>query len=112
MTVYHPGSGRLPDVQRFDTYGCSKDADPSVPPPDSEPWRPFTSRINFEVAELAAEAHLNQSQTVRLLEILNKVAGGHSGFSLSSYADLESQWKEAEDRHPKVTAPCTTHDYI
>ena len=50
-TVYHPHSRLGSHIQRFQTYGTNKNdlhEDPSIP---TEPWKPFRSRLDFEVAE-------------------------------------------------------------
>lgn len=97
LTVYHPQSKRQSAVETCEDF-VRRNTD--RPPTDPEflsrkPWKPFASRIDFEFAEVATEAHLSKSVVERLISIVSRAAKGNSGFSLASYADLEASWEKA-----------------
>ncbi|KAG1730131.1 uncharacterized protein EDB91DRAFT_1239146 [Suillus paluster] len=69
---YHPSSGRPTQVYHFEDYGHGASAPTAVPKADPEPWKPFCTRINFEVAELAHEAALSYEQLDQLIELVHR----------------------------------------
>jgi len=91
-TEYHPNSGRAPSIESFSVYGRKE-----VPTPilDEEPWQPFSCRADFEFADLAHKAALNKDQTDELLQLIWKIAGGHTGFSFKSHGDVSKAWDRA-----------------
>ena len=72
------------------------------PDPSEEPWKPFTSRADFEFAELAHEAHLNKGQVTRLLALIKKIASRKDTFTLHSSDDVSAAWEKAKLRYPLV----------
>ncbi|KAG6896264.1 hypothetical protein C0992_009421 [Termitomyces sp. T32_za158] len=71
---YHPHSGIPTKI------GSYSDCFPqtTIPPPDFEPWKPFKSRLDFEIAELGLEAALNKSQLDRLIKLFHRAFKKHS----------------------------------
>ncbi|KAG2159901.1 uncharacterized protein EDB93DRAFT_1237159 [Suillus bovinus] len=55
-------------VYSFDNFECCA-ADFLVPPPDGQPWSPFNSRLEFEIAEIMLEVGFNNQQTDRLIKL-------------------------------------------
>lgn len=98
---YHPNSGRQPVIHHFEDYGRKNSDDPDLPV-EREPWRPFESRLDYEVAELALEAALNQSQTERLIKLVQRAANKEDKFSICNQADLQYKWKVASVKHTPV----------
>ncbi|KAG1756658.1 uncharacterized protein EDB91DRAFT_1233427 [Suillus paluster] len=84
--IHHPDDTSEPDhlppsrmaspVSQFEVddiqdYRCGPGA-PAVPPKvNPEPWRPFRTRIDFEVAELAHEAVLTHEQTDWFIKLIH-----------------------------------------
>ncbi|KAG1744575.1 uncharacterized protein EDB91DRAFT_1236508 [Suillus paluster] len=90
---YHPSSGHPTQVYHFEDYGRGAGAPTAVPKADPEPWKPFCTRINFEVAELAHEAALSYEQLDRLIELVH-----HSRFKLFTlwnHKDVRDTWEVA-----------------
>ncbi|KAI0055128.1 hypothetical protein BV25DRAFT_1816053 [Artomyces pyxidatus] len=86
---YHPSSGRPTKIHRFEDFKRQASAKP--PAPDSEePWLPFRSREDFEFAEIALDAALNQRQTDALISFIHRcVKRQHSeSFTLSNHAEM------------------------
>jgi len=50
LIIYHPHAQHPPEVIDTDTLSLTRELPPSLPP--SEPWAPFSSRGDFEQAEL------------------------------------------------------------
>ncbi|KAI0648452.1 hypothetical protein C8Q79DRAFT_905404 [Trametes meyenii] len=91
LVVNHPHDGRLPVIQHFEDFS-------QAPPPqdpstlNTKPWDPFNSRLDFEFAEFALDAALNQGQISRLLELVHGIADHREDFSFKSYTDVKGAW--------------------
>lgn len=98
---YHPGAGRPTAVHRFQDYTVHRQ---EVNPDsiDSEPWRPFETRADFELAELVHETHLNQGQIDRLLQLIRSVSSGRSDLTFMNHRDVNKAWQDAGLFHPTV----------
>lgn len=69
---YHPRSGRQPQFFSFDEYKSNfQDLDSVDIPVDPEPWKPFRSRLDFELAELILDTHMNKNQTNELISLIH-----------------------------------------
>lgn len=93
-TQYHPHSHRAPKIQTFGEY-----MENSLPPviPEEEPWKPFRSRLDFEVAEVVLEAALNRSQINQLIKLIHRAAESneYDPFTLKNAGDLNDMWDHA-----------------
>ncbi|KAG1748380.1 uncharacterized protein EDB91DRAFT_1235712 [Suillus paluster] len=77
---------RIRQVYHFEDYKCGPGASTVPPEADPEPWRPFRTCIDFEVAELAHEAALTHKQTDRLIGLIH-----HSKYELCSLVQIDSR---------------------
>ncbi|KAJ7176117.1 hypothetical protein C8R43DRAFT_1084647 [Mycena crocata] len=68
------------------------------PPTDAEPWAPFRTRLDFEVAEFAVEVMLNKNQTTTLLSLIRRCAANINDFTIQSHSDLEKHWELASKK--------------
>jgi len=93
-TEYHPNSGRSTKIESLEDY-FERTSKPVSPPEDSEPWRPFRSRADFEFAKLALEAALTQGQVEQLIQLFGKCIQGEDSFNLKSHQDLRETWDAA-----------------
>lgn len=111
MTAYHPHSNVSTQIDSFNTYDRREHSQAQDSTftwtPDPEPWLPFASRIDFELAEIIADARMSRSLTNRLLKLVNKIASGGSAVtpSLKSYDALEKIWEKAGKAHTVVSSP-------
>ncbi|PPQ84228.1 hypothetical protein CVT26_012893 [Gymnopilus dilepis] len=62
---------------------------------DSEPWKPFRTRLDFEIAELMLGSHMNGAQSTTLLTLIKKAIAQPADFTLSSTDELEKFWTAA-----------------
>jgi hypothetical protein len=105
---YHPASKR--PEQRF---GINEDlpsmststtvSQPSDPAATQAPWHPFHSRLDFEIAELSLNAHLNKADTENLLSIIRRCIETPEQFTLSSHKDLSEYWDLARSMTDSVS---------
>ncbi|KAF9060741.1 hypothetical protein BDP27DRAFT_1452568 [Rhodocollybia butyracea] len=99
---YHPHSGRKSSIQHFEDFEFKKNGSEEAHPPlSSAPWHPWRSRMDFEVASLALESHMNEKQTNKLIDLLNCAARGHDAFTLKNYAEMQSTWDLSAERLTK-----------
>ncbi|KAE9407876.1 hypothetical protein BT96DRAFT_1033699 [Gymnopus androsaceus JB14] len=98
---YHPHSSRKPSIIPFEDYGKREEIRPICPPETSRPWHPWRSRTDFNVAALALDCHMNESQTNKLVELLRHVAFGLDNFSLKGYDEIQKTWDWAAERSTK-----------
>jgi len=74
--------------------------------PDDEPWRPFLTREDFDFAELAHDAKLNQKQIERLIELFNRCQQQPGPFTIRKYGDLKRSLENAGRLLTNVTTHC------
>jgi hypothetical protein len=77
-------------------------------PPKQKPWKPFRTRLDFEICELALECYLNNAQLKKLITLVNEaIAIGpnneNEGFTIKSVSEVEKLWKLTTDEHVKVS---------
>ncbi|OJT12638.1 hypothetical protein TRAPUB_10879 [Trametes pubescens] len=106
LTVHHPRAGRPPTIDHFDDYKPDRPDDPvDLSRLNKTPWEPFKSRIDFEFAEFALGASLNQGQISTLLELVGRIKEEPTAFSLQSHSDLKNAWEAASHVSPGTKLP-------
>lgn len=58
--------------------------------------------MDFEVASLALECYMNEKQTNKLIELVNRVAHGLDPFTLKSHKEIQDTWNLSAERLTKV----------
>ncbi|KAG2148370.1 hypothetical protein BD769DRAFT_1624790 [Suillus cothurnatus] len=99
---YHPSSGIKAKVYSFNNFEHHA-ADFLVPPPDSQPWSPFTSRLEFEIAEIMLEVGFNNQQTDCLVKLCHRCAVGKEKLTFKNHKDIHNMWEAASHRITKFT---------
>ncbi|KIM45701.1 hypothetical protein M413DRAFT_430427 [Hebeloma cylindrosporum] len=91
--IYHPASKRADEHFRADDNipNPSPVAEPEQPNAE-KPWHPFRSRVDFEIAELALNAHLSKADTEHLLSIIQKCIQEPEQFTLRGHKDISDYW--------------------
>ncbi|KAF8971925.1 hypothetical protein BDZ97DRAFT_1901552 [Flammula alnicola] len=102
---YHPSSHKEPLYFSFYDYNpaadlgtSSTEADESETHAKNKPWHPFRSRLDFEVAELILDTHMNKKQTDALISLIKQCANDPDSFTLSDSKDLSNVWQAARTR--------------
>lgn len=103
-TEYHPKASRPTRVDHFEDYGRSEYQPPSKPP-ISNPWTPFRTRLDFELADLILNAALNRQQITTLISIIHqsREQKDGEGVTLNSYKDLSDTWDRASKKSADVS---------
>jgi hypothetical protein len=65
---------------------------------NKHPWALFKSRLEFEIAELALEACLNNDQTDRLIMLCNRCASQSEKFTFKNHKDIRERWDAVSHR--------------
>lgn len=100
---YHKASGRSPEIYAFEDFTRDEpEADPQLLGLSEEPWKPFSSRLDFEFAELTHEAHMNKGQVSKLLEIIRSITGDKDKFTFKTVDDVDVAWSKAQSLYPSV----------
>ncbi|KAG2117138.1 uncharacterized protein F5147DRAFT_811351, partial [Suillus discolor] len=94
---YHPSSGIPPEVHAFEDFKRRPTPLASIPP-NQHPWAPFKSRLEFELAELALEACLNNEQTDQLIRLCNRCTSRQEKFTFRTHKDIHDRWETASHR--------------
>ncbi|KAG1861504.1 hypothetical protein DFJ58DRAFT_715418 [Suillus subalutaceus] len=92
MREYHPSSEIPPEVHAFNDFKHHPMPLVSSVPPNKRPWAPFKSRLEFELAELALEACLNNEQTDRLIRLCNRCISQQEKFTFQNHKDIRDRW--------------------
>ncbi|EDQ99252.1 uncharacterized protein LACBIDRAFT_316752 [Laccaria bicolor S238N-H82] len=109
---YHPRSGRQPQFFSFDEYKSNfQDLDSVDIPVDPEPWKPFRSRLDFELAELILDTHMNKNQTNELISLIHRCILDPKSFTLKNEPDLSKIWENAANRATKFEKTTITVEY-
>ena len=95
-TVYHPSSGRSPRIVKFEDYREQEENLPDLAH-NTEPWKPFQTKADFEFAELAHEAFMTENQIERLIKLIHSVANNEDKFTFKNNRDLTEAWGKASN---------------
>lgn len=93
---YHPHSGRISETLPFEEFGRKRDSASTQCTPNETPWKPFRSQADFEFAEIALDAALNQQQVEALIKLFHHcIESKDKLFTLRNHADLVNMWDNA-----------------
>ncbi|EIW85524.1 hypothetical protein CONPUDRAFT_49167, partial [Coniophora puteana RWD-64-598 SS2] len=95
---YHPHAEKEPEVTPFSQFSREHFSKPQIDEESLDPWHPFRSRLDFEVAELALDALMTKEQTSRLIKLIRRVADHREDFHIQDYKDLRQTWDAAGKR--------------
>ncbi|KAJ6560077.1 hypothetical protein B0H19DRAFT_1210302 [Mycena capillaripes] len=89
--VFHPYSKRPVSFQTFTEYATSNGFEHKAPT-DPTPWKPFRTRLDFEVAEFCELAMLNKDLTDTLISLIRRCGDNIKKFTLANHSELEKLW--------------------
>ncbi|KAL0059303.1 hypothetical protein AAF712_013951 [Marasmius tenuissimus] len=92
---FHPDSGRPQERKSFNEFGVNPEEDLTLPC-NPAPWRPFPSRFDYEVADLALRCHMNKEKADEFLRLLEQARKG-AEVSVKTHAQLQKLWDAAAD---------------
>lgn len=99
---YHPSSGIEAKVYGFDSFE-RRASEFLAPPPDGQPWRPFKSRLEFEIAEIMLEVGFNNQQSNRFIKLCHRCAVGKEKFTFKNHKDIHNMWEAASHHITKYS---------
>jgi len=114
--VYHPHSDQVTEHIWVDDYhsrvsGSIPSTNPSHPesePQLLEPWHPFHSHLDFEVAEFTLNMHLNKAETEALLSLIQCCIKDPEQHTLKDHKEIAEYWDLAQIKIKTVsTSPWT-----
>lgn len=95
--IFHPHSKRQVKFQSFEAYVASNMAERPVPT-DPQPWRPFRSQLDFEVAEFCTDNMLNRESSETLISLIRRCTSNPGDFTLVNQHDLDNLWELASHK--------------
>jgi len=109
--VFHPNTGIPPQYYHFDDY-CGTESTPDVSslPQSPErgegdmPWRPFSTKLDFEMAEVMLDAHMNAAQIKRMLALVHEVVRHPETFTLVNLKHLSDIWDVARKTRTEMVS--------
>lgn len=103
-TEYHPRSKRKVKIKEENFENYHEYDEPKVKSaPTKKPWSPFGSKSDFEFAEIAQDAHLNNVQVDRLLKLFQHCLTGKDKLNLKNSKHLKEIWDQACTLLPGVS---------
>ncbi|THU90821.1 hypothetical protein K435DRAFT_675329, partial [Dendrothele bispora CBS 962.96] len=109
-TQFHPNSGIPPKVHSFEEFGHRKVSETPVPL-DFSPWRPFQSRLDFEVSEFALQAGLSDNLTTDLIDLLQRCCDQREKFTIKSSSEMKQLWDLASVKSLKFEKSSIAVEY-
>jgi hypothetical protein len=104
---YHPRSRCPTKLFQFNKYMNQFPESNNIDiPPDPEPWKPFRSQLDFELAELILDTHMNKNQTNALITLIHQWISKPQSFTLKNESDLSKIWQNAATRATAVSISC------
>jgi hypothetical protein len=103
--VYHPHCGKPDKIFHLEDYNSSLPRPTNIPT-EENPWRPFRTRIDFEIAELILDTHMNKNQTTDFLKLLHKIAADPKCFTIANKKELDNTWEGARSYHASGVSTC------
>ncbi|THU80412.1 hypothetical protein K435DRAFT_695754, partial [Dendrothele bispora CBS 962.96] len=92
-TVFHPHSNRPELVQHLPEFQSLSPEDNKPPTPsDFRPWRPFQTRLDYEVSEFSLRAGLNENLTKELIDLLLKCSSQPQDLTIRTPAEIQKLW--------------------
>ncbi|KAK7001923.1 hypothetical protein R3P38DRAFT_2540149 [Favolaschia claudopus] len=95
--IFHPHSERPVLFQSLAEYAASNSSEKGLPP-DLTPWKPFRTRLDFEVAEFCELAMLNQKLSETLLSLIRRCGENRREFTINNFAELDKLWSLASHK--------------
>ncbi|KAJ7663496.1 hypothetical protein B0H17DRAFT_864735, partial [Mycena rosella] len=108
--VFHPHSQRPPLFQSFPEYTASNISN-HMPPVNSAPWKPFRTRLDFEVTEFCELAMLNTKMTETLITLIRHCGANIKNFTLVNHAEVGKLWDLASHKFTEFVEDTITVPY-
>ncbi|KAJ7323605.1 hypothetical protein DFH08DRAFT_1029177 [Mycena albidolilacea] len=108
--VFHPHSKQPVLFQSFVEYTTSNRSERAVQI-DPAPWKPFRTRLDFEVAEFCELAMLNKDMTETLLSLIRRCSENFKDFTITNQSELDKLWSLASHKCTEFVEDSITVPY-
>lgn len=98
---HHPGAQKQTVIYPFEEYRQTRPETDFEATMD-EPWHPFETRGDFELAEIVHESRMSRGATQRLLKLIQDIRRGEAELTFSNESDLRTAWDNASIAYPTV----------
>ncbi len=102
ITQYHPSAILDPQIVPLKEYLASSTSKPASVF-DSCPWHPFSSQLDFDLAEFILRMGMNHQAWNDFFSIIDRCGGNQSTeYTIQNENDLAEAWSHAENWFTKV----------
>jgi hypothetical protein len=98
---FHPRSEKPPTTYHFHEYIRDHPHTYNIPT-DFKPWKPFRTKLDFDVSEFTLRAGLNANLTNDLISLLNRCAQGQDDMTIKDSKEMQAIWDLASFKSPEV----------
>lgn len=100
---HHPHANKPDQMLRFGDYvtriESAYDKLDVDEPREKEPWRPFRTLLDFEIAELMQDTNMTRGQKDALIRLIRRCIEEPEQYTLFSESDLSKTWDAARQVH-------------
>ncbi|THV00958.1 hypothetical protein K435DRAFT_818161 [Dendrothele bispora CBS 962.96] len=107
---FHPRTEKVPELAHFSDFGFEEDTQDQIPQ-NFSPWRPFRSRLDFEVAEFALNAGLSDNLTDDLINLLKRCHDHSDKFTIETPSEMRKLWDHASAKTLEFKKESVSVDY-
>ncbi|KAF8136888.1 hypothetical protein K438DRAFT_2120589 [Mycena galopus ATCC 62051] len=90
--------GLSPEHHSLDEYLRREASRQPLPSTNPQPWLPFRSRLDFEVAEFAQENMLNRVATNKFIALIRRCGANLEDLTIENFEDMNKQWEAASKK--------------
>ncbi|KAL0057411.1 hypothetical protein AAF712_015947 [Marasmius tenuissimus] len=94
LIEHHPSITAPNHVMSLNSYLRSQREEATPPPMTKKPWTPFESQIDFDVADFALQAQLNENLTNVLLKLVHRITNSER-VSFKNHNNVCKLWERA-----------------
>ncbi|KAH9477174.1 hypothetical protein JR316_0011092 [Psilocybe cubensis] len=112
---YHPSANKSPKVVPTSQYDphSTRHATSALPKPNHDkPWHPFATRLDFEIAELALDTHMNKNQKATLLNLIKECIANPHLFTIENASEMDKTWEFARSYRSSGTQQFVRKEFV
>ncbi|KAI0684946.1 hypothetical protein BC835DRAFT_1421763 [Cytidiella melzeri] len=107
---YHRAAGLPPRIFAFRDFMQEKRT-PDIVVSKCNPWKPFKTRLDFELTEFTQKASLNKQLINSLFKLVKDIVSNPTNLTLESADDVNGVWESGTLYHPSFTSMSISQPY-
>ncbi|KAF9024771.1 hypothetical protein BDP27DRAFT_1248625 [Rhodocollybia butyracea] len=107
---FHPRSEKPSTTYHFQEYIRDHPHTYNIPT-DFTPWKPFRTKLDFDVSEFALRAGLNTNLTNDLIGLLNRCAQGQDDMTIKDSNEMQAIWDLASFKSTEFQSDTVAVNY-